>query len=347
MGLIDQTNERAFEIHVEETLLGASGWQRGANAEWDVGRALFPVQVCNFLEATQPRLWSDMRTLHGDGLETLLLASLVKELDLIGTLHGLRHGFKFYGKTFRLATFGPAHGVNDGVLSPYQKNRLTVTRQVLCHPGKHDTVDLVFALNGLPVATCELKNPGTGQSWRHAVRQYKKDRDPRAPLFRFKARALVHFAADPDEVHMATRPARAETHFLRFNRGSQPGGTECGAGNPQHPSSEEREQAFRDKLAGYVRVYAFVSQVVPYADSDLEMFYSYGDFCGRICRPIEMRRSYRWVMRWRSSTTVWNAYSPAPSRSRRVKPDTSRVRPRSVPEQPRTSRRRYRRSSTC
>ena len=117
----DQTNERAFETHVEETLLGASGWQRGANAEWDVERALFPVQVCSFLEATQPRLWSDMRTLHGDGLETLLLASLVKELDLKGTLHVLRHGFKFYGKTFRLATFKPAHGLNDEVLSLYQE----------------------------------------------------------------------------------------------------------------------------------------------------------------------------------------------------------------------------------
>ena len=245
----DQTNERAFETHVEETLVGASGWQRGANAEWDVERALFPVQVCSFLEATQPRLWSDMRTLHGDGLETLLLASLVKELDLKGTLHVLRHGFKFYGKTFRLATFKPAHGLNDEVLSLYQKNRLTVTRQVLCHPGKHDTVDLVFALNGLSVATCELKNPGTGQSWRHAVRQYQKDRDPRAPLFRFKARALVHFAADPDEVHMATRLVRAETHFLPFNRGSQPGGIECGAGNPQHPSGDRTGYFWQDVLA--------------------------------------------------------------------------------------------------
>ena len=249
MGLSDQADERAFETHVEETLLGASGWQRGDNAEWDVERALFPVQVCNFLEATQPRLWSDMRTLHGDGLETLLLASLVKELDLKGTLHVLRHGFKFYGKTFRLATFKPAHGLNDEVLLLYQKNRLTVTRQVLCHPGKQDTVDLVFALNGLPVATGELKYPGTGQSWRHAVCQYQKDRDPRAPLFRFKACALVHFAADPDEVHMATRLARAETHFLPFNRGSRPGEIECGAGNPQHPSGDRTGYFWQDVLA--------------------------------------------------------------------------------------------------
>ena len=244
----DQTNEHAFETHVEKTLLDAGGWQSGTNTEWDVERALFPAQVCTFLGATQTRLWSDMRTLHGDGLEKLLLATLVKELDVKGTLHVLRHGFKFYGKTFRLATFKPAHGLNDEVLALYQQNQLTVTRQVLCHPGKHDTVDLVFALNGLPVATCELKNPGTGQNWGHAVRQYQKDRDPRAPLFHFKTRALVHFAADPDEAHMATRLSGAETHFLPFNRGSQPGEIECGAGNPQHPSGYRTGYFWQDVL---------------------------------------------------------------------------------------------------
>ena len=229
-----QANEHAFEIQVEKTLLGASDWQSGTNAEWNVERALFPAQVCTFLDAAQPKLWAEMRTLHGDELEKLLIDALVKELDLKGTLHVLRHGFKFYGKIFRLATFKPAHGLNDEVLSLYRQNRITITRQVLCHPGKHDTVDLLFALNGLPVATCELKNPGTGQSWRHAVRQYQKDRDPRAPLFRFKTRALVHFAADPDEVHMATRLSGAKTHFLPFNRGSHPGEIQCGGGNPQH-----------------------------------------------------------------------------------------------------------------
>jgi len=97
-------------------------------------------------------------------------------------------------------------------------------------------VDLVFAVGGLPVATCELKNPWTGQSWRHAVRQYREDRNPRAPLFTFKERALVHFAADPDEIHMATRLAGGKTFFLPFNRGSHPGQIQCGAGNPQHAS---------------------------------------------------------------------------------------------------------------
>jgi len=243
-----QTKERAFEVHVEEILLEAGGWQPGTNAEWNVERALFPARVCAFLEVTQPKLWAEMRALHAGGLEALLINTLVKELDLKGTLHVLRHGFKFYGKTFRLAYFKPAHGLNDEVLALYGQNQLTMTRQVLCHPGKHDTVDLLFAVNGLPIATCELKNPGTGQSWRHAVRQYGKDRDPRAPLFVFKTRALVHFAADPDEVHMATRLRGENTVFLPFNRGSHPGEVQCGAGNPQHPSGYRTGYFWEDVL---------------------------------------------------------------------------------------------------
>jgi type I restriction enzyme R subunit len=232
----NQTTELAFESYVEIILRDRAGWHRGSLAEWDVERALFPARVFEFLQDTQPKLWAEMRKLHEAGLATLLLNTLVKELDVKGTLNVLRHGFKFYGKTFLMAYFKPAHGLNDEVLTLYGKNKLTLTRQVPCHPGKHDTVDLLFAVNGLPVATCELKNPGTGQTWRHAVKQYQSDRDSRAPLFRFKARALVHFAADPDEIHMTTRLREQATHFLPFNRGSHPGEVQCGQGNPQHPS---------------------------------------------------------------------------------------------------------------
>jgi type I restriction enzyme R subunit len=231
-----QTTERAFESYVEIILRERVGWRSAAVADWDVERALFPARVFAFLQDTQPKLWTEMQALHGSGLETLLVTTLVKELDLKGSLHVLRHGFKFYGKTFRMAYFRPAHGLNDEVLALYAKNQLTVTRQVPCHPDKHDTVDLLFAVNGLPVATCELKNPGTGQTWRNAVKQYQCDRDSRAPLFRFKARALVHFAADPDEIHMTTQLREQGTHFLPFNRGSHPGEVQCGEGNPQHPS---------------------------------------------------------------------------------------------------------------
>ena len=168
-----QIDEYAFETQVEQTLLGPAGWRRGDLAEWDVEMALFPARALAFIAETQPKLWADMRTLHGSGLETLLIDALAKELDLKGTLHVLRHGFKFYGKTFRLAYFKPAHGLNDEVLRLYAQNRLTVTRQVPCHPGKHDTVDLVLARQRPAGRDLRVEKPGTGQNWRHAVRQYQ------------------------------------------------------------------------------------------------------------------------------------------------------------------------------
>ncbi len=230
-----QTTEKAFETYLEQMLI-ESGWLPGTNAEWDKTRALFPARVFAFIEATQPKLWAEMAAQHGGDLQAMLIDALGKELNIKGSLHVLRHGFKFYGKLFRLAYFKPAHTLSPDVLELYGQNQLTVTRQVPCHLGDHSTVDMVLAVNGLPVATIELKNPGTHQTWRHAIKQYQTDRDPRAPLFDFKKRALVHFAADPDEVWMTTRLAKEKTFFLPFNRGSHPGQIQCGAGNPQHAS---------------------------------------------------------------------------------------------------------------
>ena len=256
------TIESAFESTVESMLLGG-GWRKGDREEWDVDLALFPARALAFIRDTHPELWAEMAALHGATLESNLIEMLVKELDNKGALDVLRHGFRFFGKTFRLAYFKPSHGLNPDALAQFERNELTVTRQALCHPGKGHEVDLLFALNGVPVATCELKNPMTGQTWRRAVRQYQQHRDPNAPVFRFQKRALVHFAADPDEVHMTTRLAGEATRFLPFNRGSKPGAVGCGAGNPPHPSGYrtgyfwqevlERE-GFLDILGSYVFV---------------------------------------------------------------------------------------------
>ena len=180
-----QTSEKAFETYLEQ-MLTDGGWLSGTNAEWDKVRALFPARVFAFIEATQPKLWAEMAAQHGSNLQAMLNDALGKELGIKGSLHVLRHGFKFYGKLFRLAYFKPAHALSPDVLALYAQNQLTVTRQVPCHPGDHSTTDIVLAVNGLPVATIELKNPGTHQTWRHAIKQYQSDRDPRAPLFDFK-----------------------------------------------------------------------------------------------------------------------------------------------------------------
>ena len=246
--MTSHTTEQAFESTVESMLLEA-GWHAGDLGEWDVERALFPARAVAFIRDTQPDEWARMAGLHGDDVESLVVAQLARELDTKGALDVLRHGFRFSGRTFRLAYFAPAHGLNPDALARFERNELTVTRQAPCHPGKGDTLDLVFALNGVPVATCELKNPMTGQDWRNAVRQYQEDRDPGAPLFRFKRRALVHFAADPDEVHMTTRLAGAGTRFLPFNRGSSPGAVHCGAGNPANPDGYRTDYFWREVLA--------------------------------------------------------------------------------------------------
>src|ERR1035437_7764112 len=136
-----QTTERAFETYVQEIFI-SGGWVSGSNAGWDKVRALFPAQVLAFVGSTQPDLWEEMKRLHASGLEPLFLTTLVKELDAKGSLHVLRHGFKFYGKTFRLSYFKPAHGANPEVLELFAKNECTVTRQVPCHPSDNRTLDI-------------------------------------------------------------------------------------------------------------------------------------------------------------------------------------------------------------
>lgn len=262
---MSQTNEKAFETYLEEILFTQGGWAKGTNKDWNKDLALFPNQVLAFIQETQPKEWAEFQKMHGDQLEKVLINTLIKELSLKGCLAILRHGFKFYGKELKLAYFKPAHGMNPEVLENYRKNNLVVTRQVPCHPSDNSSIDLVFSLNGLPVATCELKNPSTGQNWRHAVKQYQEDRDPNAPLFLWQKRALVHFAADPDEVYMTTKLQKNGTHFLPFNRGSDPQSIKCGKGNPLHPSGYRsgyfwQEILQRDSFLDILGHYVFIEK---------------------------------------------------------------------------------------
>jgi type I restriction enzyme R subunit len=222
-------NEWAFESTIEAHLL-AHGWLKGSAAAFNRDTAVDANHALAFIQATQPELWAELKKQHAAGLETTLLDWLVKALNDQGTLHVLRHGFKFYGKLVKLAYFRPTHALNPDLLEKCAKNRLVVTRQVHMDPKSELSVDMVLFLNGLPIATVELKNPLTGQNINHSMAQYK-DRDPNLPLFQFKKRALVHFAVDPDVAFMTTRLAGKETFFLPFNRGHH-----NGAGNPPDPS---------------------------------------------------------------------------------------------------------------
>jgi len=232
-------SELAFETAIEAGLIDAGGYEKREATDYDEAMALFPDDVTGFLQDSQPAKWGQLEALLGDKTRATVLDSLAKELEIKGTLHVLRYGFKCYGKTFRLAHFRPNSGMNPDAAAAYGLNRLTVTRQVAFTSvmkkaggsGKNQhrrcIIDVTLSVNGLPVVTAELKNPLTGQRATDAVKQYMQDRDERDLLFAFKKRALVHFALDPDEVWMTTRLKGKDTAFLPFNRGH-----DHGAGNP-------------------------------------------------------------------------------------------------------------------
>ncbi len=124
---MSRTSEEAFETYIQHVLLDQSGWLKGVNKDWDKERAVFAPEAIAFIKDTQPTLWEQMVKLHGAELEGKLILALCKELDLKGTLHVLRHGFKFYGKIFKLAYFHPAHGLNPDVQELYATARLRYT----------------------------------------------------------------------------------------------------------------------------------------------------------------------------------------------------------------------------
>jgi type I restriction enzyme R subunit len=233
-------SEKGFEDGIEAWLLAHGGYAKGRNGAhgpanpegYDAALGLWPGVLVAFLKLSQPEAWARLEKLHGPAsVEAKVVKRVVADLDLRGTLDVLRHGVTDSGVPLRLAFFRPASGLNPEAAARYALNRLTVTRQV--HYATKDpalSIDLVLAVNGLPVATAELKEPLKGQTTERAIRQYKTDRDTREPLLRWKHRALVHFAVDTDLAFMTTRLAGTATRFLPFNRGR---GT--GAGNPDNP----------------------------------------------------------------------------------------------------------------
>lgn len=240
-------NEQSFEAYIEETMQ-STGWDTLSNSSFDAEQALFPEQVIDFIKVSQATLWKELEKLNGALLPEQLLKALVKERGNKGTLYILRHGFKFQGKTLRLAFYKPAHGLSKESQALYSANRFQVCRQVFYHPDKQQSIDMVLALNGIPVATLELKNPGTGQNVSHAIKQYREDRDPSTALLSFKTGALVHFAVDTDEVYMSTHLNKQKTFFLPFNRGSNPQSVDCGKGNPLHPSGHRTAYLWEEVL---------------------------------------------------------------------------------------------------
>lgn len=219
--------------------LSAAGWLYAENdaVHFDRQHALYPADVISWVQQTDPDAWQTLTKSHGAATETTLLKRLRDCLNQSGTLHVIRNGFDVMGlrKPLRMAQFKPALAMNPDIMQRYEANRLRVVRQVHYSVHNENNIDLVLFLNGIPVATVELKTDNT-QSIDDAVRQYKEDRNPHPkgqspePLLSFPSGALVHFAVSSSHVKMTTKLAGLATDFLPFDLGDN-----GAAGNPLNP----------------------------------------------------------------------------------------------------------------
>ncbi len=227
---MDIRKEITFEDAIETFLIEHGGYQKGNPQEFDRTLAYNKSTLLAFLQESQPKEWKKLADIHGKAIETKVTQRLYKELELRGMLDVLRNGVTDNGVKFDTAYFKSESSLNPETIRLYNLNRLEITRQVKYSPKSEKSLDMVISLNGLPVATCELKNQFTNQNVNHAIKQYREDRDPREVLFQFKRRALVHFAVDDEEVYMTTKLDGANTKFLPFNKGYN-----NGEGNPPNP----------------------------------------------------------------------------------------------------------------
>lgn len=233
------------EIEFENDIcahLAANGWLylEGDAKIYDRARALFPSDLLIWVQETQPKAWATLAKNHGASAEAVLLDRVRKQLDDRGTLDVLRHGVELLGlrHPLSLAQFKPALAMNPDLQTRYQANRLRVVRQLRYSLHNENCLDLALFVNGIPVATVEVKSQFT-QSIDDAIDQYRFDRNPRPkgqasaePLLDFPRGALVHFAVSNEAVRMTTRLAGPATRFLPFDQGDH-----GGAGNPVNPAS--------------------------------------------------------------------------------------------------------------
>jgi type I restriction enzyme R subunit len=214
----------------------AGGWELGSNADYRADLGLDTSQLFTFIGATQAAEWKELVDYYG-GDPDAAQRGFVKRLDQAitndGLLDDLRKGVKDHGVRIRVAYFKPSFVESDEILADYRCNRLTVVKELEYATKQADggnRLDLTLFLNGIPVATAELKNPLTGQGVEHAKEQYRTDRDPTELIF--SRRVIANFAVDPDLVFVTTQLRGKPTRFLPLNTGSEGPGKPGGKGNP-------------------------------------------------------------------------------------------------------------------
>lgn len=256
-----KTNEASLEVLIEEHLKGPqAGYTTAYPTDYDRELCLMPRAVWAFIERTQPDNYAILQR-RGPAK---FIKRLAEQVKLRGVIDVLRQGVKDLELTVRLYYKQTASNLNATATANYEADNFAVCRQLHYSQANQNSLDLALFINGLPVATFELKNPWTGQTVKHAIRQYQQDRDPKEPLFAF-GRCMVHFAVDPALVYMTTHLRGKDTAFLPFNKGDG-----HGAGNPLNPNGLKTAYLWeeilpKDSLARIVEKYA---QIVTETDED-------------------------------------------------------------------------------
>lgn len=240
------SRETQFQQDIIAAMTAGGRWVAGTASGYDRTNALYSEDLIAFFQAAYPDRWDKFCKNNPADPENALVKAVVRGLDKQGTLEVLRHGVKTPGVPITTCAFQPDHGMNPDSAARYSTNRLRVVPEVSYSPhyreGEYNPrLDLVLFVNGIPVATLELKSQFK-QSVENAKRQYRRDRPVKDPITRkpeplltFKRGALVHFAVSQDEVAMATKLAGKDTFFLPFNQGT----ADSGAGNPRAADGDQ------------------------------------------------------------------------------------------------------------
>lgn len=233
--------EKQFEADIEAFLVSPDGgWVKATDAGYrsaqSAGMALDIVTLTDFIKSTQPIAWQRFeRQCNSDPLRKFYKC-FEDAVQTDGLISVLRHGFKHRGIEFRVCYFKPESTLNELALTNYSKNICQCIRQWHYSESNSNSVDMMLAVNGIPVIALELKNQLTGQSIDNAKTQWMYDRDKREPAFQLNHRILAFFAVDLYEAAMTTKLDGDKTFFLPFNQGSNGPGNDGGAGNP--PSAD-------------------------------------------------------------------------------------------------------------
>ncbi len=231
---ITDTTEKRFEDDITNYWLHEGGYTRNEDV-YDPKLGMFPDTLIRFVQRTQPKAWQRFANMNAVDPERKFCVAFNNACDMDGVLHVLRHGFKHRGVPFRVCYFMPESALNELAKEQYAANEITCNRQWFYSAETNKSVDVMLAVNGIPVFAFELKNQFRGQSVENAKRQWRNDRDPREICFQFNKRVLAFFCVDLTEAWMTTKLEGDKTYFLPFNQGSKGAGNDGGKGNPSNP----------------------------------------------------------------------------------------------------------------